>query len=121
MTQALAFWSNILQFEGDSYIVLLDIAKAYLSNPHPLLWATIYTLGVPLPMISTLRHAYEHTQCCFSVECRQHTYRQKRGVTEGHPLSPAYFVLCTRIFAAHYLGGSFGGFFLCIWITLGAP
>ena len=61
MTHLLTLWSNVLQFEGDPYVILLDIAKAYLSTPHPLLWETMYTLGVPPAMISVLCYAYEHT------------------------------------------------------------
>ena len=66
--------------------VLLDIANSYPSTPKPLLWETMYTLGIPPAMISTLRHGYQHTQCCFSAQV--HTYRQQRGVKEGYPLSP---------------------------------
>ena len=91
VTQALAVWSNAVQFEGNPYIILLDIAKAYPSTPHPLPWETMYTLGVPPTMISILRHAYERTRCCFTEEGKQHMYRQKRVVKEGCPLSPLLF------------------------------
>ena len=49
ITQATALWSNVLQFNGEPYAVLLDIAKAYPSTPHPLFWETMYWVGVPHP------------------------------------------------------------------------
>ena len=96
MTQALASRVNVLQFEHDPYILLHDTAKAYPSTRQPLLWETMYTLGVPPAMISILRHAYEHTRSFFNAEGQQQTYRQKREVKQGCPLSQLMF--CTRGF-----------------------
>ena len=49
ITQATALWTNFLQFDGEPYVVLLDIAKAYPSLPHPLLWETMHRVGAPPP------------------------------------------------------------------------
>ena len=65
ITQAMTLWSSVLQCDGEPYVVLLDIAKAYPSTPHALLWETMYTLGVPASMVSLLRQAYGQTQCFF--------------------------------------------------------
>ena len=48
ITQATALWSNVLQLDGEAYVVLLDIAKAYPNTPHPLLWETMYRVGPSL-------------------------------------------------------------------------
>ena len=61
ITQAMTLWSSVLQCDGEPYVVFLDIAKAYLSTPHALLWETMYTLGVPASMVSLLRRAYGQT------------------------------------------------------------
>ena len=72
-------------------MVLLDIAKAYPSTPHALLWETFYTLGVPASMVSLLRQAYGKPGCFFRAGGKQHSYSQQRGVKEGCPLSPLLF------------------------------
>ena len=97
ITQAMALWSNVLQFEGEPYAVLLDIAKAYPSTPHPLLWETMHTLGVPAPMISLIRQAYCQTRYFFRAGGTQHSYHQQRGVKEGCPLSPLQFYVVYEI------------------------
>ena len=95
VTQALALWSNTVQFEGDPYIVMLDIAKAHPSTPHSLLWENMYTLGVPPTMISILCHAYEHTQCCFKAN---NTRTAKNGGSTSVALFPHSFSApCTNV------------------------
>ena len=65
ITQAMTLWSSALQCDGEPYMVLLDIAKAYPSLPHALLWEITYTLGVPASMVSLLRRAYGPTRYFF--------------------------------------------------------
>ena len=38
ITQAMALWSNVLQFEGEPYVVLLDIAKTYHNSTTSVTW-----------------------------------------------------------------------------------
>ena len=104
VTQALALWSNVLQFEGNPYVVLLDIAKAHPSTPHALLWETMCILGVPPTM--TLRHTYEHTQCVFKADGQRHMYRQKRVSKRVVPSSHSYFVWCISASTALCPAGS---------------
>ena len=98
ITQAMTLGSSVLQCDGEPYVVLLDIAKAYPSIPHALLWETMYTLGVPASMVSLLRQAYGQTRCFFRAGGRQHSYFQQRGVKEGCPLSPLMFCVVYEIF-----------------------
>ena len=79
-------------------MVLLDIAKAYASTPHALLWGTLCTLGVPASMVSLLRQAYGQTRCFFRAGGKQHSYSQQRGVKEGCPLSLLLFCVVYEIF-----------------------
>ena len=112
----LALWSNVLQFEGDPYVILLDIGRAYPSTAHPLLWETMYTLGVPATMVYIVRHACEHTQYFFMADGQQHKYRQKWGVKEGCPLSP--LLLCVVYECFHRtLSCRFHDVNMCIWMT----
>ena len=62
ITQAMTLWSSVLPFDGEPYVVLLNIAKAYPSTPHALPWETLYTLAVPASMVSLLRQAYGQTR-----------------------------------------------------------
>ena len=98
ITQAMALWFYVLQSEGEPYVILLDIAKAYPITPHPLLWETMHTLSVLAPMISLIRQAYSQTRCFFRARDTQHSYHQHRGVKEGSPLSPLLLCVVYKIF-----------------------
>ena len=97
VTQALGLRCNFLQFEGHPYVILLDIAKAHPSTPNPLLWETMYTLGVPPTMISILRPACKHTQCVVMANGQHHMYPQK-GMLRRIAPSPVLFCVAYEWF-----------------------
>ena len=106
VTQALALWSNTLQFEGDGYIVLLDIAKAFPSTPHPLLWETMYTPGVPPTMISILG-MHMNTPSAASRRKANNTRTTKNGGVKEAALFPhSFYASCMNVSTVPCRGGS---------------
>ena len=83
---------------GAPDVVLLDIAKAYPSTPHPLLWVAMQQVGVPDRYISMMQYAYQETRCYYGVDGEQHSYPERRGVKEGCPLSPLLFCVVYEMF-----------------------
>ena len=74
LSQAIKLWSSALSMLGTPDVVLLDIAKAYPSTPHPLLWAAMQQVGVPDRYISMMQYAYQETRCYYRVDGEKHSY-----------------------------------------------
>ena len=91
-------WSSALSMPGTPDVVLLDIAKAYPSTPHPLLWAAMQQVGVQDRYISMMQYTYQETRCCYRVDGEKHSYDQRRGVKQGGPLSPLLFCVVYEMF-----------------------
>ena len=51
-------------------------------------------------MISTLRHAYEHTQGVLTGDGYEHAYRQNGVSKRAAPSPQSYFVWCTSVSTA---------------------
>ena len=98
LSQAIKLWWSALSMPGTQDVVLPDIAKAYPSTPHPLLWAAMQRVGVPDRYISMMQYAYQETRCYFRVDGEKHSYHQRRGVKEGCPLSPLLFCVVYEMF-----------------------
>ena len=63
LSQAIKLLSPALSMPGTPDVVLLDIAKAFPSTPHPLLWAAMQQVGVPDRYISMMQYTYQETRC----------------------------------------------------------
>ena len=98
LSQGIKLWSSALHMPGAPDVVLLDIAKAYPSTPHPLLWAALQRVGVPDRYISVMQYAYQETRWYYRVDGEKHSYHQRRGVKKGCPLSPLLFCVVYEMF-----------------------
>ena len=54
MTHIALLWSLVPHCTGEAYVVFLDIAKAYPSTLHPLLWKVLDRIWVPHNMASII-------------------------------------------------------------------
>ena len=80
------------------YVVWLDIAKAYGSVPHQLLWKTLEAHHVPQPVIHILQEYFIGFMMLFST--KMYTTRWvplEVGIAMGCTISPSLFVLAMQI------------------------
>ena len=98
LSQAIKLWSSAPSMPGAPDVVLPDIAKAYPSTPHPLLWAAMPQVRVPNRYISMMQYAYQETRCYYREDGEKHSYHQRRGVKEGCPLPPLLFCVVYEMF-----------------------
>lgn len=78
--------------ELNGAIVALDQEKAYDRIDHHYLWATLRHMNFPKRFIDTVRHLYERAESCVMVNgVRSETFRIRRGVRQGDPMSCLLF------------------------------
>ena len=77
----------------DSYVALLDVAKAFPSAPRPMLTGIVKEAGAPENIIRMLGEIYQHTPAVFSLHGRDLPIRPTTALKEGCPLSPTLLLL----------------------------
>ena len=80
------------------YVVWLDLANAYGSVPHQLLWKTLEAHHVPQPVIHILQEYFSGFMMRFST--KTYTTRwvpPEVGIAMGCTISPSLFVLAMQI------------------------
>jgi hypothetical protein len=89
----MAMWALLQAKPAPTYVCLLDIAKAFPSIPHRLLYHALNRLGVPDHIMRLIKNIYSNSTYTFQAPEGSFTYTANRGMKEGCPLSPAFFML----------------------------
>ena len=76
----------------DGYICKLDIAKAFPSVPHTLLYHMMRRMGWSAPLLKAFRESMQRTSCSCRVGADEVRWTPKRGLKEGCPMSPVLFM-----------------------------
>ena len=75
----------------ETWVLFLDLVKAFDRVPRELLWAILGKFGVPAKLISLLKSLHEHVYVKFSVDGVEHVITCIIGVKQGDILGPILF------------------------------
>ena len=93
-THALNLWTTLLQHDSPQYVCLLDVTKAFPSTPHAAILQALYCIGAPAHLLNLVEQIYRRPM----NKCDGFTYRVRRGIKEGCPLSATVFTLVYQSF-----------------------
>ena len=77
----------------ETWILFLDLVKAFDRVPRELLWCVLSKFGVPKKMIDVLKLLHKNFQVTFDIETVTHTMPSTIGVKQGDILGPALFII----------------------------
>ena len=76
----------------DGYICKLDIAKAFPSIPHALLYHMMRRMGWSAPLLKAFWESMQRTSCSCTVGADEVRLTPKRGLKKGCPMLPLLFM-----------------------------
>lgn len=79
------------EYQLPVYLAFVDFKKAFDSVEHHAIWDSLEHYGVSQPYILLLKNIYSKTTASISTERKGRTFKIKRGVKQGDPLSPILF------------------------------
>ena len=77
----------------ESWVLFLDLIKAFDSVPRPLLWLVLSRLGAPPKLVSVLRLLHTENEVRMAVGEEERALPCSIGVKQGDVLGPVLFVL----------------------------
>ena len=77
----------------ESWVLFLDLVKAFDRVPRSLLWQVLQRFGVPDKMISILKLLHANFKVNFEIDSVTHTMPCTIGVKQGDILGPVLFVI----------------------------
>ena len=77
----------------ETWILFLDLVKAFDRVPRELLWEVLAKFGVPKKLICLLRAVHQRVNVTFEVDEISHTILSILGVKQGDILGPILFVM----------------------------
>ena len=75
----------------ETWVLFLDLVKAFDRVPHELLWAILRKFGVPPKLVSLLESLHKHVYVKFNVDGVEHVITCIIGVKQGDILGPILF------------------------------
>ena len=77
----------------ETWILFLDLVKAFDRVPREMLWAVLEKFGVPPKLINILKALHKNIDVKFEVDGVTHTIKCVIGVKQGDILGPILFVI----------------------------
>ena len=77
----------------ESWVMFLDLVKAFDRVPRELLWKILGKIGVPRKLVNLLKSLHSHFEITFSVSDVTHNLENIIGVKQGDILGPRLFNL----------------------------
>ena len=75
----------------ESWVLFLDLVKAFDRVPRWMLWEVLKKFGVPMRIINLIKALHERVNVKFNVEGITHTIKSVIGVKQGDILGPILF------------------------------
>ena len=79
-------------YDHDSYLVFLDLEKAFDTVDHKLLFCLLGKYGIPDNVIRTIRKLYSDFKMTLKIGNEKETIDYLTGVTQGDVLAPTLFI-----------------------------
>ena len=117
LEHAAMIWEAIQRAKKEKlnlHVIWLDLANAYGSVPHQVIWLALNMYHVPDPMIQLLQNYFEDFQMRFTTKHYTTTWIPLEvGIAMGCTVSPILFVLVMQVILrsaeAHCSGANLGG------------
>ncbi|MGH3055908.1 MAG: RNA-directed DNA polymerase, partial [Gaiellaceae bacterium] len=87
---------NLKDVGQDSYVVFIDLVKAFDSVNREMLWKLLPKFGVPRTLVAIIRRSYKNVYIQGCVNTEQFEFESLSGVKQGDPLSPVLFLFAMQ-------------------------
>ena len=87
--------AGVEQEVAGSFIVSLDLSRAFDTVPRQRLYEALHRVGVPTELITFLQHIYNNIECTFVYKGIKRTYKTETGIRQGCSAAPTLWALYT--------------------------
>ncbi len=94
-------WNQIQAAKKDGrdlHVVFLDLANAFGSVPHNLLWIAFHYFSVPEAITRLVKSYFQDLQLCLTIgDCTTAWHRVEIGIMAGCTISPLAFTMAMEV------------------------
>ena len=80
----------------DSFVLFVDIVKAFDSVNREMLWKILEKYGIPEKVIATIKKMYTDINIKLSIEDAELIFKSISGVKQGNNLEPVLFLFVVQ-------------------------
>ncbi|CAH2090098.1 unnamed protein product [Euphydryas editha] len=80
------------EFNRPLYVAFIDYSKAFDSISHNSIWNALSSLKIDKKYINIIKNLYENSTSKVKMETSGELFKIERGVRQGDPLSPKFFI-----------------------------
>ena len=87
---------NLRAANQDSFVLFVDIVKAFDSVNREMLWKILKKYGIPEKTIATIKKMYTNINIKISIEDAEFIFNSISGVKQGDNLAPVLFLFVVQ-------------------------
>ena len=87
---------NLRQATQDSFVLFVDLVKAFDSVNREMLWQVLLKMGIPSALINVIEKMYRGVEVTCDVNGVNLSFPSKSGVKQGDPLAPILFLFAIQ-------------------------